>query len=84
MSWEMFSRGSPLGKSFVKLLNHGVDIKRCSFSRDKIMEMQCDLLISNFRNPATITLMQENIGRISDGPSSHHASPLKLGFKKAL
>ena len=53
-------------------------------SQDKIMEMQCDLLISNFRNPATITLMQENIGRISDGSSSHHASPLKLGFKKAL
>jgi len=48
------------------------------------MEMQCDLLISDFRNPTTITLMQDNIERISDGSSSHYARALKLGFKKAL
>jgi len=44
------------------------------------MEMQCDLLISDFRNPTMITLMQENIGHISDGSSSHCAGALKLGF----
>ena len=48
------------------------------------MEMQCDLLISDFRNPTTITLMQENIEHISDGSSSHCAGALKLGFKKAF
>jgi len=48
------------------------------------MDMQCGLLISDFRNPTTVALMQENIGRISDGSSSYHASALKLGIKKAL
>jgi len=55
-----------------------------SFRQYEIMDMQCDLLISDFRDPTTITLVQENIGRISHGSSSHHASALKLGFKKAL
>jgi len=48
------------------------------------MDMQCDLLISDFKNPTTIALMEENIGNISDGSSSHCASALKLGFKKAF
>ena len=48
------------------------------------MDMQCNLLISDFKNPTTIALMQENIGHISDGSSSHCASALKLGFKKAF
>ena len=46
--------------------------------------MECDLLISNFKNPKTVALMQESIGHISDGSSSHCASALKLGFKKAF
>jgi len=53
-------------------------------SQEKIMEMQCDLLISNFRDPKTIRLVKENIGRISDGSLSHCTSPLKLGLKKAF
>jgi len=46
--------------------------------------MQCDLLISDFKNPTTIALMQENIGKISDGSSPHSANALKFGFKKAF
>ena len=49
-----------------------------------IMDMQCDLLVSSFDNPKTTTLMEEKIGRISDGSSPHCAGALKLGFKKAF
>ena len=55
-----------------------------SFSQSKVMDMQCDLLISDFKNPTTIALMQENIGHISDGSSPHRVSALKIGFKKAF
>ena len=48
------------------------------------MDMECDLLISDFRNPTTIALMQENIGHISDGSSPHYAGALNLGFEKAF
>ena len=54
------------------------------FSQEKVMEMECDLLISNFKNAKTIDLVNENIGRISGGSSSHSASALKLGLKKAF
>jgi len=54
-----------------------------SSSHEKIMEMECDLLIGNFRHPKTIALVKENIGRISDGSSSYCAGALKLGLKKA-
>ena len=55
-----------------------------SFSQDKIMEMECELLTSNFKDPKTIPLVKENIGRISDGSSSHRTGALKLGLKKAF
>jgi len=48
------------------------------------MEMQCDLLISNLKNPKVITLMKENIEHVSDGSSSYCGGALKLGFKKAF
>ena len=48
------------------------------------MEMECELLISNFKNPKTIDLVNDNIGSISDGTSSHSANALKLGLKKAF
>jgi len=48
------------------------------------MEAQCDLLISTYQNPKTITLVKENIDRISDGSSSHCAYALNLGLRKAL
>ena len=53
-------------------------------SQDKIMEMECELLISSFKNPKTVDLVNENIGRIADGSSSHSADALKLGLKKAF
>lgn len=53
-------------------------------SQDRIMEMECELLISSFKNPHTIDLMTESIGRIADGSSSHSANALKLGLKKAF
>jgi hypothetical protein len=56
----------------------------CSFSQEKLMEMQCELLVSNFNDPKTIRLVKENIGRISDGSASHSGGALKLGFKKAF
>ncbi|KAF9650020.1 hypothetical protein BDM02DRAFT_3128017 [Thelephora ganbajun] len=52
--------------------------------QEKIMEMQCELLISSFRDPKTIGLVKENIGHISDGSSSHCGGALKLGLKKAF
>jgi hypothetical protein len=48
------------------------------------MEMECELLVSNFRDPKTIGLVKEAIGHISDGSSSHCAGSLKLGLKKAF
>jgi len=48
------------------------------------MEMECELLISNFKDPKTIALVKENIGRISDGSSPHCGGALKLGLKKAV
>ena len=48
------------------------------------MEMECELLISNFNDPKTIGLVKENIGRISDGSSSHCAGALRLVLKKAF
>jgi len=48
------------------------------------MEMQCELLISNFKDSKTIALVKENIGHISDGSSSHCGGALKLGLKKAF
>jgi len=48
------------------------------------MEMQCELLTSNFSNPKTIALVKENIGHGSDGSSPHCAGALKLGLKQAF
>ena len=56
----------------------------CSSSQKRIMEMQCDLLVSNFKDLKTIALVKENIGNVSDGSSSHSADALKLGLKMAF
>jgi len=55
-----------------------------SSSQEKIMEMECELLTSNFKDPKTIGLMKESIGHISEGSSSYCAGTLKFGFKKAF
>lgn len=46
--------------------------------------MQCDLLVSNFKDQKTITLVKENIEHISNGSSSHRAAALQLGLEKAF
>ena len=56
----------------------------CSLSQEKIKEMECELLVSNFKDPKTITLVKESIRHSSDGSSSHRAGALKLGLRKAL
>ena len=56
----------------------------CPFSQEKVMEVQCELLISNFKDPKTIALVEETIGHISDGSSPHSADALKLWLKKAF
>jgi hypothetical protein len=69
----------------MEILNSRVDtmLTRLS-SQDKIMEMECELLISSFKTPKTIDLVGEKIGRIADGSFSHSANALKLGLKKAF
>ena len=53
----------------------------CSLSKEEIMEMECDLLVSNFNDLQTIERsMKENIRRISEGSSSHCGGALKLAF----
>ena len=56
----------------------------CSFSQKEVMEMQCDLLTSKFRDQKTIGLVKENIKHISDGSASYRAGALQLGFEKAF
>jgi hypothetical protein len=48
------------------------------------MGMESELFIPNLNNPKLITLVRENIGRISNGSSSHCAGALTLGFEKAV
>lgn len=84
-SWVKFSHGSLLCKASMRILNSWVNVMlTILFSQDKIMEMECELLISSFKNPHTGDLVTENIGRIADGSSSHSANALKLGLKKAF
>ena len=55
-----------------------------SSSQEKIKEMECELLVSNFKDPKTIALVKESIKHSSDGSSSHRAGALKLGLRKAF
>ena len=61
----------------------GVALMRSS-SQEKIMEMECELLVSKFKDPKTIGLVKEKIKNISDGSLSHCAGALKLGLKEAF
>ena len=53
-------------------------------SQQEIAEMQCELLVSSFRNEATIERMKERVENFSDGSSPYCAGALKLGLKKAF
>ena len=48
------------------------------------MEAQCELFISSFNDPKTVTRVREIVDDISDGSSPHCAGALKLGLKKAF
>jgi len=66
-------------------LNPGVNTTlTCSISQEKIMEAQCELFISSFKDPKTVTRVREIVDDISDGSSPHCAGALKLGLKKAF
>ena len=64
----------------------GVDRRglMCPFSQEKVVEMHWDILIPNYQDPKTITLVRENVERISSGSSSYCAVTLKVGLKKAF
>jgi len=53
-------------------------------NHNEIMEMQCDLLMSNSKDPKTMGLVKGNIGSISDGSLSYCGDSLKLGLWKAF
>lgn len=55
-----------------------------SLRQKEVMEMECDLLVSNFKNPKTVALVKENIRKIPDGSLSHCAGPLNLVLRKAF
>lgn len=55
-----------------------------SSSHEKIKEMQCELLVSSFKDPKTVERVKDTIERISHGSSSHCAGALKLGFRTAF
>ena len=54
------------------------------FSREELMETQCDLVIANLKDPKTIALVRENIKDFSSGSSPYRADVLRLGLKKAF
>jgi hypothetical protein len=53
-------------------------------SHNEIMEMQCDLLMSNSEDQKTMALVNENIENISGRPLSYRGDSLKLGLWKAF
>ena len=53
-------------------------------SRKEVLEMQCNLLISDFKDPKTIALVKETIRGTSNGFCLHRAGALQLGFEKAF
>ena len=48
------------------------------------MGMEKDLFVLNIKAPELIGLVNGNIGRSADGSSSHFASALKFGLKRAV
>ena len=46
--------------------------------------MEKDLFVLNLKAPELIGLVNGNIGRSADGSSSHFASALKFGLKRAV
>jgi len=54
-------------------------------ARDRqILEMECRLLFSKFKNKATMSLVQEKIGETFGNRFAHRADAFKLGLRAAL
>jgi len=53
-------------------------------SQQQILEMECQLLFSKFKNEKTISRVQEKIAVATGGNSIHGADALKLGLQTAL
>jgi len=53
-------------------------------SQQRILEMECRLLFSKFKNEATMFRVQEKIMVPTGGNSIHRAEALKLGLQAAL
>jgi len=84
MLWMNFSLGSLPGKDATEF-EPGVNTRLThSISQEKILEEQCGLFISSFKDPKTVTRVREIVDDISDGSSPHCGSVLKLGLKKAF
>ena len=56
-----------------------------SFSQEKLMDMQWDLLVAKPNNPGIVALIRDKIeDSISPWSSSHRAGVLKVALKKAI
>jgi len=53
-------------------------------TNQEILEMECRLFFSRFKNEATILRMQEKISGICASRSAHQADALKLGLQAAI
>ena len=62
--------------------NHRAD--HSSSSHGEVVEVECDLLTSNFRDPKATALVKDKIGHIFDGSLSQCAGSLKLGLRNAF
>ena len=81
-SLTKFSRGPLRCEGIIRIPDSG--ITNSSFSQEEVLEVECELLISNFKTAKTIDLVDENIRHISNGSSPHSTNALKLGLKKAF
>lgn len=55
-----------------------------SSSQKDIMDVQCDLLVSDFKNLSTMAQVQTSIKEMFDGSFPHRAAPLRCGLEKAF
>ena len=54
------------------------------FSQEELVNIQWDLVIANFKDPKTITLLRSQVENASFGSSSHRAGVLNVALKKAF
>ena len=54
------------------------------FSQEELVNIQWDLVIANFKDPKTITLLRDKVEDASFGSSSHRVGVLSAALKKAF